>query len=127
MDGAECRADFFHQRCSLRSSHRLSCPPSQATSWESEHEEYLDDKSPHNDNRHPNFHNRYGYGVYGVQRRFPSGSPPVDVVFVNAGPVPLQLMVSTCQSAKRALIFVRLLCVPPWALPPGGVLTWART
>src|SRR5712691_1130789 len=73
-----------------------------------------------------NSHNRYGYGVYGVQRRFPSGSLTVDAVFVNAGPVPLHAMFSTCQSANMALIFVRLLCVPPVAVPP-GVLAFANT
>lgn len=41
------------------------------------------------------------------------------VVLINAGPVPLQSMLSTCQSAQRALIFVRLFCVPPLAAAPG--------
>ena len=35
-------------------------------------------------------------------------------------------MVSTCQSANSALILVRLLCVPPWAVPP-GTLAAAKT
>ena len=47
-------------------------------------------------------------------------------MLVNAGPVPLHGMVSTCQSAKSALIFVRLLCVPP-AAGPLGVVADRRT
>ena len=47
-------------------------------------------------------------------------------LFVNAGPVPLHGMVSVCQSANSALIFVRLLCVPPVAVPP-GLLVAAKT
>lgn len=47
-------------------------------------------------------------------------------MFVNAGPVPLQNMLSTCKSPKMALIFARLFCVPPVAFPP-GVLAAART
>jgi hypothetical protein len=47
-------------------------------------------------------------------------------MLVNAGPVPLQGIVSTCQSAKSALIFVRLLCVPP-AAGPSGVVADRRT
>jgi hypothetical protein len=51
---------------------------------------------------------------------------PTGAVLVNAGPVPLlQSMISVCQSAHIALIFLRLACVPPVALPP-GVLVWAK-
>jgi hypothetical protein len=35
-------------------------------------------------------------------------------------------MISVCQSAHIALIFLRLACVPPVASPP-GVLVWAKT
>ena len=62
----------------------------------------------------------------GDQRNCASGSFPGLLMLVNAGPVPLQYMVSTCQSAHIALIFLRLLCVPPVALPPGA-LVWAKT
>ena len=41
------------------------------------------------------------------------------MLFVNAGPVPLHAIVSACQSPKSALILVRLLAVPPMAVPPG--------
>jgi hypothetical protein len=43
-------------------------------------------------------------------------------VLVNAGPVSLQGIVSTCQSARIALIFARLFCVPPAGTPPGLLL-----
>jgi hypothetical protein len=36
-------------------------------------------------------------------------------------------MASACQSANSAVIFLRLLCVPPWASAPGGVLSAAKT
>src|SRR5438046_1132436 len=44
------------------------------------------------------------------------------VLFVNVTPAPPQGMVSQCKSAKSALIFVRLFCVPPMAALPSGVL-----
>src|SRR5207248_2574002 len=62
--------------------------------------------------------------LYGLHRLPPSGSVPVDMVFVNARPVPLHAMFSTCQSAHIALIFARLLCVPPVAFPPGTLVAW---
>jgi hypothetical protein len=55
-----------------------------------------------------NLHNAMYRGAYGDQRY---GA----VVSLNA----LQAIVSTCQSAKTALIFVRLLCVPPLTVGVG--------
>ena len=69
-------------------------------------------------------HDAVDQGPEGDQRYGASGSFPGSVVFVNAGPVPLQAMLSTCQSAKTALILVRLFCVPPIAGPPGMVVAW---
>src|SRR5437773_11333287 len=42
------------------------------------------------------------------------------MVFVNV----VQGMVSQCKSAKSALIFVRLFCVPAVAAPPGTLVAW---
>src|SRR4029077_3295733 len=69
----------------------------------------------------------WGAGPWGDQRYGPSGAPPGSEVCVNAVPVPLQAIVSACQSANSALIFLRLLCVPPCELAPGGVLRAAKT
>src|SRR5919106_6756286 len=57
-----------------------------------------------------------GVGVgTGFQRYCPSGSLAVAASFVNV----VQDMLSACRSPKRALIRLRLFCVPPMASPPG--------